>query len=291
MPRLFDLQGHRGARGLKPENTFPAFETALDVGVTTIETDVHLTADGVPVLYHDAVLSTQLCRPLPGSPVPDPVHHPPVRSLSLAQLRRYRADCNPDPPRFPRQDASVTPAARLFAECHGLDPFVPPALADLLLFTEAYAGDLGATAGKTAAQRARARRVRFELELKRVPFRPGVIGDGFNGTGPALLERRVVEVLRAAGVVGRTTVRSFDHRCVRALRRLEPRLTAAVLVANTAPVDPARLVQQADAHVYSPRVEFTDETQVRQVQTEGMRVVPWTVNDPEDWVRLIDWGF
>src|SRR5262249_10549099 len=49
----FDLQGHRGARGLKPENTLPSFEAAIDAGATTIETDLHRTRDGVPVLVHD----------------------------------------------------------------------------------------------------------------------------------------------------------------------------------------------------------------------------------------------
>ena len=56
----FELQGHRGARGLKPENTLPSFEAALDVGVASIETDIHLTADGVPVLFHDASLNERI---------------------------------------------------------------------------------------------------------------------------------------------------------------------------------------------------------------------------------------
>ena len=63
----FDLQGHRGARGLKPENTLPGFETAFDAGVSAVETDLHLSRDGVVVVIHDAVLSERLCRLLPGS--------------------------------------------------------------------------------------------------------------------------------------------------------------------------------------------------------------------------------
>src|SRR5262245_25513347 len=92
MTPSFDLQGHRGARGLKPENTLPAFEVAFDLGVTTVETDLPLTRDGVPVLCHDPTLDGQ-----------------PVSTLDLARLREYRADRNPDPRRFPEQDAGVTP--------------------------------------------------------------------------------------------------------------------------------------------------------------------------------------
>src|SRR5438309_11837088 len=87
MRRLFDLQGHRGARGLKPENTLPGFEIAIDIGVTSVETDIHLTSDGVPVLYHEAAISERLCRLLPKITGPDPFGRPPVRSLTLAQLR------------------------------------------------------------------------------------------------------------------------------------------------------------------------------------------------------------
>ena len=82
--KRFDLQGHRGARGLKPENTLPSFEAALDAGVTSIETDIHLTKDGIPVLFHDAAVNEKLCRLLPKSEAPDPFGRPLVRSLTLA---------------------------------------------------------------------------------------------------------------------------------------------------------------------------------------------------------------
>ena len=68
----------------------------------------------------------------------------------MAQLRGYRADRNPDARRFPDQDASVTPLARRFAEQHRLDPYAPPALAELFAFVAAYAGELGIQAGKSA---------------------------------------------------------------------------------------------------------------------------------------------
>jgi glycerophosphoryl diester phosphodiesterase len=287
---LFDLQGHRGARGLRPENTLPAFEAALDVGVSSIETDLHLTRDGIPLLFHDDRLSERLCRLAPGSRSPEPRTRPPVRALSRAELRGYLADRNPAPECFPQQDAAITPAAQLFAEQHGLSAYTPPTLAELFAFTAAYAGELGERAGKTAAQREQARQVCFNLELKRVPFRPDAIGDDCHGAGPGLLEERVVEVVRAAGVVERTRIISFDHRCLLAVRELEPRLTTGVLVHHTAPVAPDELARRAGAAVYGPDFEFLDERQVRQLHAAGVRVVPWTVNDPPAWDRLLDWG-
>src|SRR5712692_597344 len=118
-----EIQGHRGARGRKPENTLPSFEAALDGGATSIETDVHLTRDGVPVLTHDPCVSERLFRLAPGSTSPPPSAHLLVSTLTLAQLRGYCADRNPDASRFPEQDATVTPLAQAFAAARGLHPY------------------------------------------------------------------------------------------------------------------------------------------------------------------------
>jgi glycerophosphoryl diester phosphodiesterase len=286
----FDLQGHRGAGGLKPENTLPSFETALDLGVTSIETDVHITRDGVPVLIHDPCLSTRMYRRLSGGTAAEVDHEIFVRDLTLLQLRAYAADRNPDPQRFPRQNDAIGPLAAMYAEHFGIHPFTPPSLADLFGFAEAYTGEWGRLAGKTIDQQKRARTIRFDLELKRVPFHPEFVGETFNSEMPGLLEEVVVAAVRSAAMVVRTTVRSFDHRSVLAVRKLEPGLTGAVLVDRAVPISPAQWVREADAGIYCPQFEFLDRNLIRRVHDQGIRIVPWTVNNPDDWIRLLDWG-
>jgi glycerophosphoryl diester phosphodiesterase len=288
--KTFELQGHRGARGLRPENTLPAFEVAFDLRISSIETDVHLTADSAPVLFHDSSLSDGLCRAIPGHGATEAGNRPLISSLTLEQLRNYRADGNPNPARFPDQNNQVTSAAKIFAETRGIDALTPPTLQDLFDFASAYAGDLGKESGKSETQRTRAAKLRFDLELKRVPFRPTIIGDAFDGRSPGKLEERVVKIIREAGMIHRTRIRSFDHRCVRLIGELEPRLERAVLNDRTAPVSPADLCRQAGASVYCPEVDFLDELQMRQIHEAGFKVIPWTVNDPEDWQKLLDWG-
>jgi glycerophosphoryl diester phosphodiesterase len=290
MQLQFDFQGHRGARGLRPENTLPSFEIAIDHGVTAIETDVHLTRDGVPVLCHDPCISDRICSPVGSDELPQPATRPSIRTLTLAQLRSYVANGNPDPSRFPEQVAESSPLSHAFAAENGLHPFGIPSLAEFIAFVQAYAGESGKAHGKTKEQRSAARRLRFDLELKRVPFRPELIGDDFDGTGPSLLENEVVECVNQAGVLSRTIVRSFDHRCVRAIRKLEPGLTSAVLVAGTAPIDPVSLVRNADAQVYCPEFLFLDREQVERCHQRGVRVVPWTVNEVPDMRRLREWN-
>ena len=236
MARQFLIQGHRGAHGLRLENTLPSFEAALDAGVGSIETDVHVTADGVPVLIHDPVA--------PDSGIP--IHELPAADVCNAQ------------------------------------PFGIPTLADLYRFIAAYVGN---KSGKTEAQRTSAARVIVDVEIKTVPYLAGRIT-----LDPRSIERAVLDVVQGEMMVERTWVRSFDHRCVRRLRELEPRLTGVVLIEGTAPIVPVALVRAADAQIYGPDYMFLDEKQVRQCHDAGVRVVPWTVNYPEDWSRLIAWG-
>src|SRR5438132_4195047 len=161
---IFELQGHRGARGLKPENTLPSFEAAFDAGVSSVETDVRLSADGMPVLFHDDLLTEQLCRVAPGSRAAVDFHEEPfLSSFSMAELRCFLVDRNPDARRFPRQTHDLSPLAEMFAAQQGMAPYAIPTLVDLFGFARAYAGSLGNKAGKTPAQQKRAAKVRFDL--------------------------------------------------------------------------------------------------------------------------------
>lgn len=271
----FEIQGHRGARGLLPENTLPSFEIALDVGVDAIETDVHLTRDDVPILFHDPRITDRLC------PQRGTTATPLVRSLTLEQLRALRVG---------DVGSSATPVAKWFGADRGLALFGIPTLADLFDFVNVYAGPVGADLGKTPAQREQARALVFDLELKRVPFEPETIGDGFDGIAPGTLEEQVLRAVRDANVQARTRLRSFDHRSLRAARRLEPALRIALLVHHTAPTTIGEMLRLADAELYCPDYTFVDAEVVQQVHAMGKRIIPYTVNDPREWERLLAWG-
>lgn len=269
---LIEVQGHRGARGLLPENTLSSFEIALDHGVSSIETDVHLTRDDVPVLFHDARVTSRLCTPRFDRP--DPL----VRSLTLAELRWYGVG-----------GAAPTPLAQRFAWLRDLHPYSIPTLDDLFAFVADYAGPMGAEIGKTPTQQEAARRLIFDLELKRDVADPQTIDDGFDGATPAMLERRVVAAIRQAGILQRTRVRSFDHRSVRVIQQLEPTLPTALLD-EAIPADLSVLLGGASAQLYCPDHRHVDADVVRQVHAAGMRIVPYTANEPNDWDRLLDLG-
>ncbi|MFL5341206.1 MAG: glycerophosphodiester phosphodiesterase family protein [Gemmataceae bacterium] len=260
----FHVQGHRGARGLAPENTLPSFERAFDIGVSSVETDLFPSADGIPVLIHDPETAGEL-----------------VGRLSASELRRRIVDRNPDPVRFPAQSAEVTPSAAEFCQQRGVPPFGVPSLTELFEFASFCARD----ARKPAEQRQRAGRVLFDLEIKRFPFRPELFAADAQQTVVA-----VVNAVQAAGLSERTVIRSFDHRLVAVVRRLSPRIRTAVIIAGTAPIDPARLALDVGASIYCPDYQFVDAEVIDLCRGNGVMTIPWTVNDPAEWHRLRAFG-
>lgn len=169
----FDAQGHRGARNLRPENTLPAFEAALDNLMTTLETDSGISKDGVSVLKHDPYIEAQKCRRADGQPYAfaDEVL---IKNLSLAQLQSgYVCDKLFRGPEQ-RNDVALSPVSAQLATAKGyISPYVLPKTQDLFDLVSAYITYYSTGTGAShpaAAQRvANARQVRFNIETKLNP--------------------------------------------------------------------------------------------------------------------------
>ncbi len=281
LPPEFDIEGHRGARGLRPENTLPAFETALDLAVTTLELDLHFSADREVVVWHDDQIGADKCRLDPNAAEPLPPDPDlattalMISQLTLAQLQKYTCDRNPDRAKFPDQDSQ--PGALAGSQYQIIS------LAELFDFVEAY----GVDENKTAAQQENARRVQFNIETKRRPDDPSVINDGFDGSNAGPFEMAIVELVESRGLVERVVLQSFDHRSLQAVRKLNPTIRLSALTFGR-----PDLAAYADfgAAIWSPRANDLTPALVEQAHAAGMLVVPWTVNDVEDMRRLIDMG-
>jgi len=272
-PARFDLQGHRGARGLKPENTLPAFEQALDLQVTTLELDLHLTSDGVVVVTHDDLVGKN-CR-LDGQAQP-PLPAPQISELTLAELKLYRCDLNPNPGRFPTQSAEATSLAA--------DDYTVPTLEELFQFVQRYA----TSPLKSEPQRQNAEQVFFNIETKRKPDRPELIGDDFNGEAPGLFEEQIVALVEQFGLENRVTIQSFDHRSINVIPQLNPQLKTVALTHR--PANPDQIAAETSAAIWSPDYKTVTRKQIEAAQRAGLQVIPWTVNEPEAMERLISWG-
>jgi len=278
----FDLQGHRGARGLVPENTLPGFERALDLEVTTLELDLHWSADDALVVWHDPLVGADKCRvdPTSAAPLPpDPESARPerlvVRQLTREQLAGYRCDRNPDPERFPDQRAQVGVVAG--------DDYSIASLSQVFDLVERYAK----SPHKSAAQRAAAARVRFNIETKRDADHPGNIGDDFDGENAGRFERELERLVRERGLEDRVTLQSFDHRSLWAMRALGSPIALAALTESE--FDLPELAARG-ARTWSPWHESVTDDTLEQAHSLGMLVVPWTVNEAARMRELIALG-
>ena len=277
----YDLQGHRGARGLRPENTLPSVEAALDAGVSTVELDLHLSSDGRVVVWHDPNIDPSKCGVDPAAsilvPDPDVVATGSVElmvsRLTVAELGSYRCDRNPDPTAFP--DQTVVDSG-LAGDRYGIVE-----LGEIFDFVDEYSreGALGERAG----------RVEFNVELKRRPDHPEYIDDNFDGISPGAFELALLEEIDARELWDRVVVQSFDHRSLWALRSVAPEVRLSVLTRRGDPTDFEGWVTQG-ASIWSPDWRDVDEATLAAAHEAGLEVIPWTVNDPEVMRRLIALG-
>ncbi len=288
LPPGFDVQGHRGARGLRPEETLPAFEIALDLGVTTLELDLHFSADDQLVIWHDPTIDPAKCRVevnMTSSllvPDPDDSRTPAtflaLRNLTAVQLAAYICDRNPDAARFPAQVADPTALAG--------DNFGIVTLARLFDFVDAYAAD----PSKSAAQRDNARQVRFNIETKRREDQPQNIGDGFDGVNPGPFELAILALVQERGLADRVTIQSFDLRSLWAVHRVAPEMTLVALTSSAPRSGDLQRWAEAGASVFSPNATILTPALVTQAHDLGLLVIPWTVNEPDAMRALIDMG-
>ena len=271
----FDLQGHRGARGLAPENTLAAFATALKTGVNTLELDIGLTADDVVVVTHDPYLNPAITRDASGQWLAGS-KGPLIRSLTLAQLQTH------DVGRINPASAYV----RQFGTQQAQDGQRIPTLAALFELVKA--------AGATA--------VRFNIETKINPLEPDATAS------PEVMTRALLKVVRDYGMTKRVTIQSFDWRSLKLVQQLEPGMPTACLSIQSANTDNLQgtswtaglrladhasvpeLVKAAACTIWSPNNGALTQALVKQAQALGLQVHPWTINEPTDMRRLLDWG-
>jgi glycerophosphoryl diester phosphodiesterase len=260
----FDLEGHRGARGLAPENTLAAFDTALAIGVTTLELDTVVSADGVVVISHDTQLNPNFTRDADGQWLA--ATGAPIRNLTLAQLKRYDIGRLQPGTRY----AQAQPEQR------AADGQRIPTLDELFERVE-QRGDV---------------RVRFNIETKSSPSRPELTPE------PQPFVEALLAVIRRHGMERRVMLQSFDWRTLQVAQRLAPRIptvylssqqgggnniadprwTAGMLLADHGSVP--KMVKAAGGAVWSPNFADVTPELVREAQSLGLKVVVWTVNEP-----------
>ena len=265
----FDLQGHRGARGLAPENTLPAFARAAEIGVATLELDTGITKDGVVVVAHDRRLNPDITRAANGDWIAAP--GPRVRDLTLAELKRFDVGAIKPGTDYAKQFSSQismpgTPMPTL-AEIAGLpgrfniETKISPLAPDDTLDPEAFARTLIA-------------------EIRRLGIAPRATIQSFDWRTLAVVAREAPEIARAY----LTTERGVNETVFKGKGPSPWTGIDAARHGNSTP----RVVKAAGGALWSPFWRDVTLEIVTEAKSLGLSVIPWTVNDPADMARLID---
>lgn len=263
-----------------PENTLPAFAKALTIGVTTLELDVGVTADGIVVVSHDPVLSPALTRKPSGVWLHG--HGASLASLSYEQVKKFDVGRINPSKKYARRFPTQTP----------VDGTRIPTLASVF--------DLVRKAGNKT--------VRFNIETKLNPAKLNLT------LPPEAFAKAVLDVIRREKMESRVTIQSFDWRTLQTVQRLAPNVPTVYLSAEqrwlnniqrahsgsspwTAGFDidehagsVPKLVKAAGGSVWSPYHKEIDAAQLGEAHSLGLKVVVWTVNDPARMDALLDLG-
>lgn len=250
--KYIEVQGHRGARGVRLENTLPAFEAAIEAGVDLIELDLVVTRDGELVIFHDFCINPEICANLDGSEISSP--GPLIYSLSLAQLKQFECKQNPlFPSQLPTKGISI------------------PTLRELLTMI-------------SNSPYPNAKKVRLNLEIKRDPNHPELT------PSPEVFAKKVLDIVKKNEFSDRVYYSSFDPEVLAELRKLDSGLIIAYLKEDDLEGFVEKALELR-ANIVSPEHIFIQDANfVHSLKLLGFEVVVWTVNDGERMLELIELG-
>jgi len=250
----FDIQGHRGARGLAPENTIPAFLKALGLGVDTLELDTVVSKDGKLVVSHEPWFSSEISLDKNGQPIPPEKQKEfNLYKMNYAEIKLFDVGSLGNR-RFPEQQKTKT---------------YKPLLADVFKETQKYI-----------------RSNRLKPTMYNIETKSTVQGDNIYHPPPAVFAKLLYDEIVKSKMQKRVTIQSFDVRTLQEFRRFPIKMPLILLVENKDGIEKniEKLGFQPD--VYSPHFSLVDELTVKFCREKGIKIVPWTVNETSDLERM-----
>lgn len=250
----FDVQGHRGARGLKPENTIPAFLAALDYGVTTVELDLAVTKDKQLVVSHEPWMSSVICLTPDGVPIPEKEEKSfNIYEMTYEQVKKF--DCGSvGNPQFPQQEKMAAHK---------------PLLKDVIAAIEDHIKSFSRY------------EVDYNVELKSSPE-----GDNKFHPSPEEFSDLVYDLLDQYLPMERVVIQSFDFRVLKYWHKKYPKVRLAALVENTRSIDANLSSLGFNPSIYSPHYLLLSKEKVAYLHSKRIRVIPWTVNEDSDMLSV-----
>lgn len=257
-PMSFDWQGHRGCRGLMPENTVPAMLHAVDLGVTTLEMDAVITTERQVILSHEPFFNHEITTKPDGSFVKaSQEKNFRIFAMTYQEVNQFDVGMKPNP-RFPQQKKIKA---------------TKPRLSDVIDSVEAY------TAAKKLPKRF------YNIETKSQASTDNV----FHPV-PAEFVELIMKVIKEKKIEKRSIIQSFDIRTLQYLHKNYPRIKTALLVADAGSLQEQIAKLGFTPNIYSPEYRLVNQTLVKGCKAINMKIIPWTVNDLSKMKELKEMG-
>ena len=247
-----DVQGHRGYRGLFPENSMFGFQKAIELGVTTLELDLVVSKDKKVVVSHDPFMNHDIALDSNGNDITQANEKSfNLYNMTYDSINKY--DCGSKPhPKFPKQQKIKT---------------YKPLLEEVI--------DL--------AEEQSQRSILYNIEIKSIPEWDGIYT-------PKVEEfvSLVLNIIKNKGMTNRVTLQSFDVRALEETKRVMPDLKTSLLVDEFESINPKLRLLSFKPDVVSPYYRLLNARKVKRLQHKGYKVIPWTLNDEKDIDLMID---
>ncbi|WP_461790521.1 glycerophosphodiester phosphodiesterase family protein [Pedobacter sp.] len=255
----FSAEAHRGGRGLVPENTIIAMKDAMSYpAVTTLEMDTHITKDGKVVVTHDDYLSPGFMLTPDGKEIPaSDAKKYNVFKMDYSELRKFDIGTKPHK-EFPQQRKVKT---------------YIPLLAELI--------DSVQTEVKTKGKKQYFYNIETKCSAK---------GDGVTNPTPEVFVKLLMEVIKSKKIENYVVIQSFDKRTIQILHKEYPHIKTSFLVSNKKSYEENMADLGFKPFILSPAYNMVDASLVKKAHADGVKVVPWTANTPEEVARLKSFG-
>lgn len=250
--KQIDIQGHRGCRGLLPENSLPAFQKAIDLGVNTLELDIAITKDNKVVVSHEPYMNPTICLNPKGEDIPDSLKMTyNLYEMTHEEIKAF--DCGTKfHPTYPKQEKFKT---------------YKPLLAEVFELVKSNNSN-----------------VKFNIEVKSEPAYYGVYTPQ-----PNAYVKIVLDEIKKHGMFNRVNLQSFDIAILEEIKKESPTMVVALLVDENENILTKMNKMSYKPDIISPYFKLLTEEAINAHRVKGFQIIPWTVNKEEDMKRLISW--
>jgi len=257
-PESIKLHGHRGCRGLMPENTVPSFIRALELGVDVLELDVVVSGEGELIVSHEPWFSEEICLDPAGNELSsDSAMRHNIYRMSYAEIAAF--DCGSKfHVRFPNQEKTKVSK---------------PRLSDLIDAVDDH------------CRKNKLAKPFWNIELKSLPE-----WDNVYIPAPAAFVKLLDELINKKGIADQCMVQSFDFRVLREFNKLNPPYPIAMLIDNHKSAEDNLRELGFKPQIYSPHYILVNKELVTWCHENGMEIHPWTVNEVAAMQKMIEYG-